>query len=173
MGSSGINNTVATMKTCSKCGESKSREEFHKYKSSKDGVKSHCKECVSDSMKKYHKKNPEKRKAYQNSSKGAATQILTSMKYRCKKKGFPPPEFTVEEIIDKIENGRCEVTGRKFDITYESKYFRNPFSISPDRIDSFTGYTKENVRWVMVWVNLATQQYDLNDFKKWIKGVKW
>ena len=67
------------------------------------------------------------------------------MTSRCKKEGFSSPEFTKEEIMYLIEKGKCEVTGRKFNVAHISKYYRNPFSISPDRKDNSKGYTKKNI----------------------------
>ena len=43
-------------KRCSKCGETLPVSEFHKRKSAKDGLKSHCRGCI----KAYHEKNREK-----------------------------------------------------------------------------------------------------------------
>lgn len=34
------------MKKCSKCNQIKSRDDFYKRESSKDGLRSHCKECI-------------------------------------------------------------------------------------------------------------------------------
>lgn len=45
------------MKTCSKCKEEKSFDEFHKHKSSKDGYRSQCKECRKEIEKKYYIEN--------------------------------------------------------------------------------------------------------------------
>ena len=39
------------MKVCSKCGLEKDFSEFHKFKHSKDGLKSQCKSCVLEKEK--------------------------------------------------------------------------------------------------------------------------
>lgn len=46
-------------KTCTKCGEVKTRSEFHKKSSSRDGINSACKQCVSIRGKKYYLENKE------------------------------------------------------------------------------------------------------------------
>lgn len=47
------------MKICCKCDNEQSLEKFHKFKASKDGYKSQCKECVKLDSKKYREKNQE------------------------------------------------------------------------------------------------------------------
>ena len=45
------------MKTCTKCGQTLSEEQFHKrtYKSGKVGLQSKCKSCANKGRSKYHK----------------------------------------------------------------------------------------------------------------------
>lgn len=50
------------MKTCSKCGKTKSQKEFTKRPSSKDGFCSWCKQCNKEAIKKRYAENPEYRK---------------------------------------------------------------------------------------------------------------
>jgi len=49
-------------KKCSKCGEEKFVEEFHKDKRAKSGFCSACKKCCDEYKKKWRKNNPEKAK---------------------------------------------------------------------------------------------------------------
>lgn len=52
-------------KQCSKCGDSKSVEEFSLYKKSKDGRSSWCKKCNAEStLRRYHSMTLEERKAH-------------------------------------------------------------------------------------------------------------
>lgn len=51
-------------KTCNKCGETKPVAEFSKDSSKRDGLRSHCKECVRISAAAYYATNSEDRKAY-------------------------------------------------------------------------------------------------------------
>jgi hypothetical protein len=61
-------------KTCTKCGETKLLEEYHKKKTGKYGRKAQCKECVSEKMKAYEQseKRKAKKKAYNQSEAGKA-----------------------------------------------------------------------------------------------------
>ena len=47
------------MKTCSKCGETKPRTEFHKASGKKDGLRSRCKQCVNTDAAAYRLENPD------------------------------------------------------------------------------------------------------------------
>jgi len=57
-------------------------------------------------------------------------------------------ELTVEWILEKLQNGTCEVTGLPFTYSLNS---RNPWSPSLDRIDPNIGYTLDNTR-VVLWI---------------------
>ena len=48
------------MKICTKCKEQKPLEAFRKQRSTKDGLKYHCKECDNKTAKSYYQKNKEK-----------------------------------------------------------------------------------------------------------------
>ena len=52
------------MKTCTKCGEVKSLDDFCKSKRSSDGRFSQCRDCNRARAKKWREDNPEKRKRY-------------------------------------------------------------------------------------------------------------
>lgn len=47
------------MKTCSRCGEEKSLDLFHKRSARKSGYASHCKTCDSNRTKQWREENPE------------------------------------------------------------------------------------------------------------------
>lgn len=53
-----------SMKTCTKCGETKPKTEFHKKANKKDGINAACKTCVSIAAAKWREKNPEKSRKY-------------------------------------------------------------------------------------------------------------
>ena len=50
------------MKICSKCKVDKKYEEYHKDKTTKDGLSYSCKECKSKQTKEFRLKNPERAK---------------------------------------------------------------------------------------------------------------
>lgn len=49
-----------TTKTCSACKETKPVSEFHKYKQSKDGLRSYCKTCNCEKARRYREANKER-----------------------------------------------------------------------------------------------------------------
>lgn len=51
---------MMTTKKCNKCGEVKPVAEFHAQKSSKDGLKNHCKACAKAARRAYYEKNKSK-----------------------------------------------------------------------------------------------------------------
>lgn len=52
------------MKTCPKCGECKPLSGFNKSKSNKNGIKSQCKICCAQAIKRWHEKNREYNKQW-------------------------------------------------------------------------------------------------------------
>ena len=61
----GVRVMIATTKVCSKCGQEKDIEEFHRDRTRKDGRQSYCKACQSAyKKKKYREMSPLERSAY-------------------------------------------------------------------------------------------------------------
>jgi hypothetical protein len=54
------NDEEPTGKTCTKCGEWKPLEEFHRDKAKKFGRRTECKKCVCEKERKRYEENPEK-----------------------------------------------------------------------------------------------------------------
>ena len=52
--------TAFDEKTCTKCGETKPLEEFHKDRTKKDGLQSYCKECAREKARKWYAANSER-----------------------------------------------------------------------------------------------------------------
>lgn len=50
------------MKTCSKCKQLKSKEQFSKQAKARDGLQGKCKQCVSEYTKAHYAKNPDAKK---------------------------------------------------------------------------------------------------------------
>jgi hypothetical protein len=95
-------------------------------------------------VKSYAEKNPIRYRA---------RTLLTGAKNRSKKRGLTC-NLTLDWIIDKLNQGRCRVTGLEFQIKPYSKKGNkekvNPLAPSLDRIDPHKGYTTDNVQ-VVVW----------------------
>lgn len=67
-----------------------------------------------------------------------------------------PFDLTLEWILERIEAGRCELTGIRFDLSPISQKQRiNPFSPSVDRVKPGIGYTMDNCRVVATAMNIA------------------
>ena len=71
---------MSNLKTCSKCGETKPREEFTRNKSKRDGLSSPCKACrkaykvanrekINEGKRKYYADNREKAREYQETNR--------------------------------------------------------------------------------------------------------
>lgn len=63
--------------------------------------------------------------------------------------------ITKEDILPALERGVCEVTGIPFDFSPHPTMNHNPLGPSIDRIDSDKGYTPDNIRIVLWFVNCA------------------
>lgn len=162
------------MKICNTCGASSEVVDFptRKWKkkdgSYSTGLDSMCKTCRNT----YHKDN-----YWKNLQQGdpwlRAGDIVNRMVDRTKKKGHKEEvEWTKEEVYAIIKDGKCEVTGIEFDLTSNGSISRNPFTASPDRIDTSKGYTKDNVRWVVFIYNAMRNNFKEEDVQLFIRKLK-
>ena len=128
---------------------------------------SYCKPCVIKRSAEFASMHPEKRREYTKRARdkergtewGRAGQICETMQQRSRKRGWPRPEFSREEIYEIISGGKCEKTGITFDCQILPGSTRNPWTPSPDRIDPSRPYTKDNVQWVCAMYNFAKQEW--------------
>jgi hypothetical protein len=151
----------------------KSREEFNKDLSRKDGLASHCRECRNGKRRQRWKDNPELnqernrqwRKDNQYNSKMRAGRLVHDAITRDRKRDFPTPNTSrikawKKEVAKLIEAGRCEATGVEFDLSPPKKgQLRNPRSPSIDKINPKKPYLPtrgpRNWRLVTTAYNLA------------------
>lgn len=118
----------------------------------------------------YRKENPEK--CMETSRKTRESRYaqgkIRNARSRAKKKNM---EFSlpIDDIIARIHNNKCEVTGERCEIL--SRYYTS----SLDRIDSKKGYTLDNVRVVISWFNYmrgeASDEVFLDRCKKVVKAL--
>lgn len=59
----GLRKDKEPTKRCSKCGQYKPISDFNKNRKSKDGLQTECRECHAETMRKYHRKQAEEKKA--------------------------------------------------------------------------------------------------------------
>lgn len=164
------------MKTCIKCGNESSLEDF--YKSHLGYYQSECRLCTRKRSNEFSKSNPTKvrdyKKAYRERNKNTvrlkSVQCLEGMVARSKKKGFDRPEFTSAEIAQIMEGGVCSKTGIPFEFD-QSKYPRSPWTPVPDRIDPSKGYTRENVQWVCHMYNSMKQDYSEEEVQIFLEAL--
>lgn len=124
-------------KTCRKCGETKSIQEFHRSPVNADGRNTECKTCVA-------KRAALEYQARIRTAAGRTQSLFNGARCRARDRGL---EFTLtrEWIAAAIEEGVCQVTGIPFDFSCRS------FCPSLDRTDASGGYTPENVK-VTCWL---------------------
>ena len=126
------------MKKCNKCNTVKSRTSF--YRSKYYGLRSDCKDCCKLSVKLFQKKNPEKRRKYQqqtylNNRDHYLTKSLLwakinpakanarNMKYITKKIQALPPWLSIEQLEQivsfyKLAQQKTKETGIKHEVDH-------------------------------------------------------
>jgi len=88
---------------------------------------------------------------YRGSIKRRATIAVASAARRAKKKGLP---FDLDQqwMVEKLENGVCELSGAKFELN-STQLEPSPRAPSIDRIVPCRGYTRNNCRVIAVSLN--------------------
>lgn len=109
-------------KRCPKCGEAKALSEFGKHRKKKDGIRSHCKACEAEYIRKYRQANKERiaetSRAYQQANKERIKQrraIYVRQHYAANK------ERILEKNAQYREANRERVNNRKREYAQENK----------------------------------------------------
>lgn len=89
-------------------------------------------------------------------------KLLYNSRYRAKKAGLPH-DLDLDWIMEKLEGGKCALTGLPLSYDRPKYARRSPWSPSLDRIDSNLGYTRDNVQIVCTAVNTLKSAATLND----------
>jgi hypothetical protein len=96
------------------------------------------------------------------SVRGRVYSLLESAKCRSKKKNLKI-DIDLDFLLEMYEkqNGRCCLTDIEFKLerNKNKERFYTPYAPSLDKIDSSKGYTRDNVRLVLVIVNLALNRF--------------
>ena len=137
---------------CAKCGGPK--EILQVVVKGVTKTRSMCRPCHSASSYASRKKRT---KAYNAAIRDKSQSDINTRAYlmwsrargRAKKYGC---EFSIsrEEVEVMLQNGHCQATGIRFDLTYSSDKL-NPFAPSLDKIDPKQGYTSSNTR-LVCWI---------------------
>ena len=126
-------------KTCSKCGEVKSLDDFYDHPQNKDGKRGECITCKNEYDKEY-------KKEYRRTLDGLATTIYSSQIYSSKKRGHPAPLYTKDELREWLLGQQNFGTIYEHWLETGDKYDKP----SVDRIDASKGYSLDNVQ-LMTW----------------------
>jgi hypothetical protein len=97
---------------------------------------------------------------------GEIRRVMDRTKLRARQRGH---EFTLtkEWLMDRFsaQQGCCLISGLPFDLTnLKGEFTKNPYKASIDRIDNSQGYTPENSRIVLTCINLALNEWGLDNF---------
>lgn len=127
---------------CSHCGESKNISDFSRtgYKKTYRTV---CKACRNAAAREWQSKR-------RSSAATRASKLIAGAKARSLAKGLPF-DLDVPWLQSKLDCGRCEATGVRFDMNTR-RGWNTP---SLDRINPAQGYTKSNTRLVLFALNAA------------------
>lgn len=137
------NAVVETHKICSTCRAAKPLHEFRAKEGCLYGRNTTCYDCDREYQINRYK---------QDNGYRARTILWAKEKY-CNERGLPY-DLDVPWMVEKLEEGRCEVTGLPFD-TERGDQYKNNYTPSLDRLRADKGYTKDNVRLVLWMYNAA------------------
>ncbi len=162
------------MKNCSKCGQEKALDQFHRHSQSKDGRRPDCKICFEAQHKRY-RSNPEVKNrihSYMKQYRDNRTAEQAQRWYESSRRSTaktprmalwvsrnnaynrrPHEDFVrLDQLMEmwRAQEGSCAISG--VTMTWQKGTIQ-PTSISLDRIDNDRGYTVDNVRLVCFCVN--------------------
>jgi hypothetical protein len=143
-------------KKCSKCGDVKDIELFHKDNHLKDKHRSICADCGRAQSKRYQRNHMkvyhELNKRYRETLKG---------RFRVWKLNAKNRDISFDITLQDLEKmpQKCYYTGMF--LTYESNQCN---TISLDRLDSSKGYAPDNVVFCCAWVNIMKQSMSYEQF---------
>ena len=142
-------------KECPHCSTVKLFSEFNKNTASKDGKQRLCRPCDNNRLKKNRNAKKEYYKEYEKNYRKAKfndlsyrlQSLLNASRARARNKNREHT-LTKEDLYSLYPaDNRCPVFG--FELEWNTSGFRET-SPSIDRIDSFKGYTKDNVQ-IISW----------------------
>jgi hypothetical protein len=143
-------------KVCSKCGTPKSLDDFSPHPKCKGGKRGTCKSCASTFSVKWQ--------ALKKSTLvGQLEYLLRSAKSRARASEVPFDlgiDFLIK--LHEDQNGVCSVTKLRF-CNEPTESHASPYALSIDRIQPKKGYVEGNVQLVLLAVNLAKNDWPVQD----------
>ena len=158
-----------TEKKCFRCHKMKSHTEFSMCKKDTSGLTTLCKSCTRNS-----------RCIFMKDVRNFLIQKRADAKKRCNKNSRIQFDVSTEDWINQYEkqNGVCALTGITMTWEYssdENKDFyssvKYPYNLSPDRIDSSKGYTKDNLQFVCNRVNAMKNNMNTEELFDFCKKI--
>lgn len=120
--------------------------------------------------KRQYAKNPCSSQKAKNPVQYYSVSLMANTRYRAKRMGVEHT-ITKDWLVARLQVGLCEATGLPFDMGRSESTHCNPRVPSIDRIDSTKGYTPENCQVVMVWYNVAKNDYIEDDILELMRAV--
>lgn len=181
------------MKVCNKCLASLPVTAFARNRAAQDGLQKRCRECSRADNRASYERNRDRHKQryrdnhaeirarqkryranhiddykaiadrYRASIEGRTKQLLQASMLRARRCCMV---FALSEqrVKDALRRGVCERTGIAFDLEPHATLKINPMAPSLDRIDSFQGYTDENIQVVVAAYNIGKNQMSDEQF---------
>lgn len=160
-------------KKCSKCGKTKSVNDFYKRKQSSDGYNWNCKECIKNFQHEYRSKNGEHERKREKNRRILFKQINPCKSWARKtldthrSKGYKV-NITTDELVEIAKKTKeCLFCGRK--INFSEKERRNRPSL--DRVNNEKVINKDNVMIVCFLCNKTKGERTLKEFLDFCKKV--
>ncbi len=182
---------TSDVRACTQCGEEKDVSAF--YSRVRGGQRrTVCKDCCRAGDLRRHAINPRPRKKYadlvaenpdgirdgrrrsyltrRSHLRGWVKINLDTRRGQCRKSGIPF-DLSVDDVLALYEDqgGKCALTGAE--LLWGIDTNRGPGTLSVDRIDALGPYTKENVRLVVHWANIARQRLTDAEFVDLCRAV--
>ena len=122
-----------------------------------------------DKARRWRENNSEKaehtRLKYHASLHGRAMRIFSATQSRCKTSGVPF-SITLDWVQNKLNLGKCELTGLPFQLPLSPEHYRNPYGPSLDRRNPKGPYSPENCRMVLWALNMGFSDWGEEVYRK-------
>lgn len=144
-------------KECSKCRESKPVTDFSPMASCKGGRRGTCKACATKFTKSWQRQRA-------STLLGKMKQVIVACRWRAKEQGVDfdlTAEFLAE--LYAMQDGKCAMSGLPFRLEVSAHFRYQPYYPSLDRVVPADGYQRHNVRFVLLSLNIAKNEWQMEE----------